>query len=337
MNTRYIETTKEDMQWKMLGDYATSRGTAGDKAVYFIGNIAREMNNSNLLTYSTKLMAAIDDAFRLIMARARAREKSMLKVMQELDTFELDAKAARKYEDDFYSKLLDPEGNIDLESDMFLKSQVKEATLTQDLTGMARGLDSLFNQYPMLKPFFLFARTGINGLAMTAKHTPLMTHMLRTRRIVRATADDLSEVLQDGITNADELASAKALIRGRQAIGAVVLMASGAYMSGNITGNGPQNIAQKEQWIAAGWKPRSIRIGNTWVTYDSFEPFGQILSSIADIGDNMALLGPQYAEDHLARVAFVVGMNITGKSYMAGLNQLVEMVNGDFQKMERAL
>jgi len=334
LNTRYIETTKEDMQWKMLGDYAMSRGTAGDKAVYFIGNIAREMNNSNLLTYSTKLMAATDDAFRLIMARARAREKSMLKVMQELDTFELDAKAARKYEDDFYSKLLDPEGNIDLESDMFLKSQVKEATLTQDLTGMARGLDSLFNQYPMLKPFFLFARTGINGLAMTAKHTPLMTHMLsRTRRIVRATADDLSEVLQDGITNADELAAAKALIRGRQAIGsAVVMMAGGAYMSGNITGNGPQNIAQKEQWIAAGWKPRSIRIGNTWVTYDSFEPFGQILSSIADIGDNMALLGPQYAEDHLARVAFVVGMNITGKSYMAGLNQLVEMINGDFQK-----
>ena len=138
MNTRYIETTKEDMQWKMLGDYAMSRGTAGDKAVYFIGNIARGMNNSNLLTYSTKLMAATDDAFRLIMARARAREKSMLKVMQELDTLELDAKAARKYEDDFYGKILDPEGNIDLESDLFLKSQVKEATLTQDLNSDSR-------------------------------------------------------------------------------------------------------------------------------------------------------------------------------------------------------
>ena len=50
-----------------------TRGT-DDKAAYIIGNVARGMNNSNLLTYSTKLMAATDDAFRLIMARARARE-----------------------------------------------------------------------------------------------------------------------------------------------------------------------------------------------------------------------------------------------------------------------
>lgn len=334
MNTRFMEVTKQDMQWKMLGDYAMTRGTDGDKAAYIIGNVARGMNNSNLLTYSTKLMAATDDAFRLIMARARAREKSMLKVMQEADTLELDAKAFRKYEDDFYSKMLDPEGNIDLESDLFLQSQVKEATLTTDLSSFGADLDRVFAKYPMIKPFFLFARTGINGLAMTAKHTPLLNRTLaRTRRILRATPDDLSEVLKDGITTAEELASAKALIEGRQAIGAGVMLAGTfAYMSGNITGNGPMNIAQREQWEAAGWKPRSIKVGNTWVSYDSFEPFGQVISSIADVGDNMQLLGPQYAEDHLARVMFTVSMNMTSKSYMSGLNQLVELFNGDFQK-----
>ena len=334
MNTRYMEVTKEDMQWKMLGDYAMTRGTDGDKAAYIIGNIARGMNNSNLLTYSTKLMAATDDAFRLIMARARAREKSMLKVMQEADTLELDAKAFRKYEDDFYGKMLDPEGNIDLESDLFLQSQVKEATLTTDLNSFAQDFDNLFAKYPIIKPFFLFARTGINGLAMTAKHTPLLNRTLaRTRRILRATPDDLSEVFKDGITTAEELASAKALIEGRQIIGAGVMLLGGfAYMRGDITGNGPMNIAQREQWEAAGWKPRSVRVGNTWVSYDSFEPFGQVISSIADVGDNMQLLGPQYAEDHLGRVMFTVAMNMTSKSYLSGLNQLVELFNGDFQK-----
>lgn len=334
MNTRYLEVKKEDMQWQMLGDYAMTRGTAGDKAAYIIGNLARSLNNSNLLTYSTKLMAATDDSFRLIMARARAREKAMLKVMQNADTLEVDNKAFRQYEDEFYGQLLDAEGNVDLESDMFLKSQVKEATLTTDLTGLGASLDAIFAQQPLIKPFFLFARTGINGLAMTAKHTPILTMALkRTRRILRASADDLSEVLQDGITNADELASAKALIHGRQAIGGSVIFLGGlAYMGGMITGNGPKNIAQRQEWEAAGWKARSIRIGNTWVSYDSFEPFGQIISAIADTGDNMKLLGPQYAEDHLARLAFTVGMNMTSKSYLSGLNQLVELFNGDFAK-----
>ena len=72
-------------------------------------------------------------------------------------------------------------------------------------------------------------------------------------------------------------------------------------------------------------------VGNTWVSYDSFEPFGQVISAIADVGD-LRLLGPQYAEDHLARVMFTVAMNMTSKSYMSGLNQLVELFNSDFSK-----
>ena len=39
------------------------------------------MNNSNLFTYSTKIMAATDDAFGYILGRAKMREKAMRRVL----------------------------------------------------------------------------------------------------------------------------------------------------------------------------------------------------------------------------------------------------------------
>jgi hypothetical protein len=38
--------------------------------------MVRGLNDSSLLTYSTKIMASTDDAFALIIGRARAREKA---------------------------------------------------------------------------------------------------------------------------------------------------------------------------------------------------------------------------------------------------------------------
>ena len=47
-----------------------------DKLVYRMANMARWANNTNMFTYSTKIMASTDDAFGLIIGRARAREKA---------------------------------------------------------------------------------------------------------------------------------------------------------------------------------------------------------------------------------------------------------------------
>ena len=29
----------------------------------------------------------------------------------------------------------------------------------------------------------------------------------------------------------------------------------------------------------AGWKPRTMQLGDVWVNYDAFEPYNQILAS----------------------------------------------------------
>ena len=54
--------------------------------------------------------------------------------------------------------------------------------------------------------------------------------------------------------------------------------------------------------LHAGWKPRSIKIGDAWVSYDALgEPFSMILANIANVGDNLDLMGEEWAEDHLKK------------------------------------
>ena len=75
----------------------------------------------------------------------------------------------KAYEDDFYHRYLTQMVILVDEATKFAR---KEVTLTQELTGFAKGLNDVFTATPLAKPFFLFARTGVNGLALTGKYTP---------------------------------------------------------------------------------------------------------------------------------------------------------------------
>ena len=102
-------------------------------------------------------------------------------------------------------------------------------------------------------------------------------------------------------------------------------MASMAFMSGGLTGNGLKSTTT-ELWMDAGWRPRCIRVGNVWVGYDSFEPFNSILSNVADIGD-YELMGPEWTEKSLFKTALVMAQSVTSKSYLAGLQQFVDLMS----------
>ena len=102
------------------------------------------------------------------------------------------------------------------------------------------------------------------------------------------------------------------------------------YQSGNLTGNGPADKQMKEAWKAGGWKENTITLGNVSFNYSAIEPFNVILSAIANIGDNIELMGSEWAEKRLQAVAFVVGRGITGKTYLSGLDQLMQIVQNPF-------
>ena len=325
IKTRFAEYTKGDDNWEILRRFSESEAaTVGDRVTFSLANMARNMNNSNFLTYSTKLMAATVDAFAYILGRAKMREKAFRSAADAKGKGALTAYTSiepeliKLYEEDFYAQIFDGSGNIIDEATKFAR---KEVTLTQELTGFAEGLNSVFQQNPWAKPFFLFARTGVNGLNLTAKHTPGFNFFVKEwNDIAFASPSNLDKVAKYGITNAAELANAKALQVGRLSMGsAVISMAAWSWMNGNLTGNGPVDRQKRQTWIDAGYKPRTIKLGDVRIGYDAFEPFNQIMSIVSDIGDASQLMGEEWTEDQLQKMSLLVAQGLTSKSYLAGL------------------
>ena len=337
IKTRFAEYTQGDDNWEILRRFSESdQATAGDKAAFAMANMSRNLNSNSFLTYSTKIMAATDDAFAYILGRAKMREKALRSAIDAKNKGALTAynsvtpELVKLYEEDFYAQIFDGNGNI---IDAATKFARQEVTLTQELTGFAAGLNSVFQQAPWAKPFFLFAKTGVNGLNLTAKHTPVLNFLVKEwNDIAFASANNprsMEAVAKYGITNAAELANAKALQVGRLSMGsAVISMGIYSYLSGNITGNGPVDRQQRQMWIDGGYRPRQIKLGDVWIGYDSFEPFNQILATIGDIGDASQLMGEEWTENQFQKMSLIVAQGFTSKSYLAGMQQFVELFSG---------
>jgi len=340
IKSRYIEFSKGDYNWELVRRWAedSGRATKEDRAIFAFTNMIRNVNNTNLFTYSTKIMAATDDAFTFLLGRAKMREKAMRRALElrgnGIEVPNLTPDLMKAYQDDFYTEIFDANGNIKDDATLFAK---KEVTLTQDLTGFAKGLNDVMTSNPFVRPFFLFARTGVNGLALTGKHTPGFNFLVKEfNEIARATSDNLGAVKKYGINTAEELSNAKALQTGRLAIGsAVTFMAINAWMSGRLAGNGPADRQQRQGWIDGGYEPRTIEIGGIRIGYDSIEPFNLILSTIADVGDASMLMGEEWTEKELQKISLVVAQAISSKSYLSGIQQLVDLAAGRPGQVER--
>ena len=334
IKTRYTEYTRADINFEVMGRWAEKHGTDGDKAAFYIANAARQANNQKLFTWSSRVLGATDDTFRWLLSKARSRKLAVEQVMAKYgDDVSIDASKLREIEDIEFARLHNEDGVLDITKDTFLEKNFKEVTLTTELGGFTEGLNNLMSKYPLTKPFFLFARTGINGLRLSVKNLPVVGAIVNeSRAILGATAEMAKEghLLKYGIETASDLASAKSLIIGRQAVGSLVVYGiAQKYLAGGITGNGPADAGMKKLWMDSGWQPRSIKIGDAWVSYDSLEPFNLIFANIADVGDNLELMGPKWAEQRFQLVATALGKGITSKTYLQGLSQLMDLVGGE--------
>lgn len=334
--TRFSDYVKqEDERWAMYQDWIETSpdATLGDKAAASIAGVVRGMNSNKFLTLNTKIMDSGDKAFNVIMARGRAAEKYTREAIQSGKG--VNPESLAKAESDFLESITDADGYIDMvkvrEMDPELYGAANEVTLTTELTGFAKSLQSTMESNPWTKPFFLFARTGVNGLAMAGKHTPGVNLLLKKQRAIFTTSpDDLRPVMKYGINTAEELQNAKSLALGRQAIGTgVIFMAAQMHMNGNLRGSGPQDRQLRKVWEDNGYKRNTAKIGDVWVNFEAFEPFNQILTLVADIGDHSQLMGEEYTKDKFKQLSMVIAEGVTSKSYLASLQDMVDFISGD--------
>ena len=334
VNSRFSDyhAEKEEM-WKLLEDYMHSdQAGAWDKAAFNIANLARNLNGNNFLTYSTKAMDAGDNAFNTLMVRAKLRGRA---TRAAIENGGVTPESMVKAQQNFLDEITNADGTMNLEKikelDPEIFSDAAEVKLTTDLEGFSKSLQTTMESSPWTKPFFLFARTGVNGLAMTAKHTPGINLILNKQRaIFMASPDNLGPVMKYGIQNAEQLANAKALALGRQTMGlSIIFMAGQMHMGGNLRGSGPTDRQLRQTWVDNGYKRNTARLGDVWVNFEAFEPFNQILTLTADISDHSALMGEEWTKNKFQQLAAIVAEGVTSKSYLASLGDFVDFVSGD--------
>jgi len=332
IKTRFSDgatVSKGDKLFEAEGRWVELRGSPGEKAAYYGHNITRQLVNNKLFGWSPRALAAVDDTYLWLMARTRSKELAMREVLEAAGDshVKITPDLLKKAEDIHFKRLLDGDGNIDIAKDSWFAKQFEEVTLTSPLKGTAAKLDDVFGSLPLMKPFYLFARTGINGLNFSFKSTPLLGALHKESiDILSHKGTDFTQLAKYGIENANDLANARNLFAGRQAVGAAAVTAfAGMYQAGQLTGNGPADRNLRQNWINAGWKPNHFYIGDVGFDYRTLEPYNVIFSAIADIGDNMELMGSEWSEKRLQAAAFVIGRGLTGKTYMSGLDQMMQI------------
>jgi hypothetical protein len=327
--------TVADIEWKTQGNFFMTHGSDGEKAAWLMADKIRTMNNNPFFSWAAKAMEAADTGWRHVIARGR------LKAMAFNEAYETLTEAGRTASDadiqqmlpeisnNFHSKVWAEDGKI---TDQVAKMAADEVTMTRELQGFGVKLQDAFNSHAFLRPFMLFMRTSWNSLELTGKHLPVLNNYIKEVSDIKNLdinnpADAQVLVSKYGIKTIEEQKSAQALIRGREAIGfSAVSLAATAFMNGTITGNGPADRELRDTWIQAGWRPRSLKIGDKYVSYDALEPLNSIMSSVADIGDASLEMGEKWTEQQLGRLAYVLTQNVTNKSFMTGLTQLVDIL-----------
>jgi len=347
----YMSMSRPDLMqvdnqlWDTLDGMSKVWEKEGDTGKLFMYNWAKlnkEASMSKWMRYGTNAMIGVDAYTTSALATATARAKAWDEVMGTAGTF--NAKLAKEAETKAYRAMFDANG---FPVDAALKHASGEVALSLD-DELASSITQLTTKVPALKPFFMFPRTGINSIKMAMSYTPvaMLPGMKNTHAILTA-GDDVFKIgealalhgINPNTPNFMEIYQGlRAEYRGRIAMGALITGGVWGYaMSGNVRGNGPVNASERKKMKDMGWKEKTINVGGKWVSYAGIEPLDTILSLIGDVAYYSRDVGSSVTQDMIDKIAWTVSATFTNKTFMAGLEPLVAIANGDETAMSRFL
>ena len=193
------------------------------------------------------------------------------------------------------------------------KEQMREKTLVMELAG---GAQQFANKHWMAKCMFPFVKTGANILQMALDHNALYMAASPVQRKL------LTAQTAEG-----------ALARSQCAFGMFSLgLGSMMFLNGLITGSAPADPKERKALFATGWKPYSFKVGDSYISYQGYEPIHGMLGFAADFTN--VLITSANKEDEKKVMSFFAGMmpalvnNFLDKAaFRTGLKQLDLIMN----------
>lgn len=320
----------ETAHWKSLGAIIEATGNEADKFSYRLTSTIKDFNNQSWVRYPSNALQTIDAFSSTLIGRQEVRAKAFDAVFDASDG-KVTKELLEKVEKTMYDQVFNETGEI---VDLTAELAAKEVALQKPLSPRLAQIQATIEAFPILRPFFLFMKTGVNAIDVVAQHTPIIARFNdQVNAILKASPNDLATVMKYGIRTPAELSAAKALVKGRIATGYLTIGgALGLTMTGRLTGNGPADRTTYNSWIQNGWRPRSIKLGDKWVDYSGLEPFASILAVVADITDMSQTIGSDSTENLLRKTGYLISMNLTNKSFLSGLRPLNDLFSFDFNR-----
>lgn len=330
-----------DLMQAKLDNYEVMEGMAeawvknGQDGKAAMWNIAKGLswyNNNPFVRYGTNAMYALDGFLKSMMASGIARAKAYDEVFQATNGA-FDEVLFDQKQKELYSKAFDSSGMLTDEAAKFASG---ELALNLD-NEIVQRLEHLMEKVPFMRSLFMFPRTGINALEFGWSFNPvsgLGGAIGRVRKVMNAkTQEEITEALAEhGLEYSDEaFHSLKSEYVGRQLMGSAVVLGAGLWAAeGNLTGNGPQDAAEKKRMMDMGWKPLSIKgPDGKWHSYQGFEPFDSLLGLVGDWAFQASRVDQAWSEDIGRKIMYSISMNIANKTFLSGFEPLVSMLSGD--------
>ena len=212
----------------------------------------------------------------------------------------------------------------------YAQDEARYVTFTTEREeGLGKGLEELVNKNKNLGLRFIlpFVRTPTNILSFALERLPFT--------YLNPLTISQSKRLLDEIKDPDPIIRAQA--RGKITTAAMVTYALYDVVNSNdsaITGGGPKNEKEKAALQATGWKPYSIKIGDTYVSYQRLDPIATPLGVIADLAQVGKDISATESKDDMKLIqhgfdAFIIAMtrNVTNKSYLAGIQNFTDALS----------
>jgi hypothetical protein len=189
-------------------------------------------------------------------------------------------------------------------------------TFTNNLEGAAQSWQRFVARKPGLRFLTPFVRTPYNIVTYAFERTPFARLQKKYKDAIDA-----------GGPEAD-IARARMYLGTSISMGVAMLAADGM-----ITGRGPNNPRERAVLMETGWQPYSIKIGDTYYGYNRFEPVGILFGVSADLSEIGSYVGNnkntvlEDAEIVGTMLAMSITENITNKTFLTGISDLVEAIS----------
>lgn len=248
----------------------------------------------------TKALSASDEFWSAMHLRGATNAGAMRRALNEPGTY------AEKMER--FKELRD---NPDDELKAYARAEALYRTFRKPLGKGGRAVQTLSNEFPGAKVILPFVRTPINILKYAGERSVLAPVALKPF---------LREINAGGVK--------RDAVLGKFAMGAgLSAFAAEAALGGRISGGGPTDPKEAAALRNSGWQPYSVKIGDSWVSYQRFEPLSLIIGATADFVELGKWATTAEGDDIALGIATAIAKNITSKTWTSGLADFFEVLS----------